>query len=263
MSGKLFLVGMGPGSLQHMTYAARKAIEQSQIVIGYRAYINLLEDDPAGPSLLEGKEVIRKEITEESERARLALEKAGEGNIVSLISGGDVGIYGMAGLVYEILAEQVWRGDHGVRSGYQVPDIEVLPGITAAQAAASLLGAPLMQDFACISLSDLLTPWEQIAARLQAAAQADFVLCLYNPRSRQRTWQIQEAQRILLAHRSPETPVGLVTHAYRRGQQVTVTTLGEMTQHPIDMSTIILIGNRTTFILEGRLITRRGNAGSR
>jgi precorrin-3B C17-methyltransferase len=250
MRGKLYLVGIGPGSLEHMTYAARKAIEESQVIIGYRVYIDWLVRDPTGSSLLAGKQLICKEITEEVIRARLAIEKACEGNIVALISGGDVGIYAMAGLVFEVLS--------GQKEGKTtLPSIEVIPGVTAAQAAASLLGAPLMHDFACISLSDLLTPWDQIALRLQATAQADFVICLYNPQSRQRTWQIQEARRILLNYKSPETPVGIVKNAYRDGQQVIVTTLEKMTHYPIDMSTVLIIGNRSTFVLGEWLVTPR------
>ncbi len=255
MNGKLYLVGIGPGSLEHMTYAARRAIEESQVIIGYRVYIDWIAGDPVGSSLLEGKQIIRKEITEERVRARLSIEKACEGSIVALISGGDVGIYAMAGLVFEILSERK-------ESKTQLPPIEVIPGITAAQAAASLLGAPLMNDFACISLSDLLTPWDQIARRLQAAAQADFVICLYNPQSHRRTWQIQEARRILLHYRSPETPVGIVSNAYREGQEIVITTLEEMTHHPIHMSTVVIIGNRSTWVLDKWLITPRRFSGS-
>lgn len=247
MIGKILLVSIGPGSESQMTLRAREAISEADVVIGYSTYIKLVED------LLEGKEVIRKGMTEEIDRAVSAYERAKEGKVVALISSGDIGVYGMAGPSYEVLLQAGWSPDSEI-------EVEVIPGTTALSACASLVGAPLTHDFCSISLSDLLTPWEVIERRITTAATADFVVALYNPKSGRRTQQIVEAQRILLEHRDPNTPVALVKSAYRPRQQITITNLAEMTNHDIGMLTTVLIGNSNTFMEHGLMITPRGYA---
>jgi precorrin-2 C(20)-methyltransferase len=243
--GKLFLVGFGPGNHDHLTFRAKQAIGEAEVVIGYRTYVRLVRE------LIEGKEVHYTGMTEELERARKAVNFAYAGRRVALISSGDVGIYGMAGPALEILKERGWRPGCGV-------EVEVVPGVTALSACASVLGAPVVHDFAAISLSNLLTPWEVIVARIEAAARADYVIALYNPKSGRRTQQIVETQKILLRYRRPETPVGIVKSGLRQGQQVVRTTLADMLKHEIGMLTTILVGNSTTFTYEGLMITPRG-----
>ncbi|MCL6518068.1 MAG: precorrin-3B C(17)-methyltransferase [Alicyclobacillus sp.] len=243
--GKIFVVGFGPGSADHMTFRARQAIAESDAVIGYNTYIDLVRD------LIEGKEVIRTGMTEEVSRAQAAADLAQRGRIVAVVSSGDAGVYGMAGLVYEVLIERGWsEGDD--------PEVEVIPGVSAIHSCAALLGAPIMHDACTISLSDHLTPWDVIARRIEAAAQADFVIALYNPASGRRTQQIVETQRILLKHRDPQTPVGLVKSAYRKRQAIVRTTLQDMLDHDIGMLTTVLIGNSSTFWHGGLMITPRG-----
>lgn len=244
----LYIVGTGPGAICHLTESAKNAIEDANVIIGYNSYVELVRP------LLDGKKVISTTMMQEVQRCREAIELARAGESVALVSGGDSGIYGMAGLVLELV-------EIDTRQTPDLPhlDIRVIPGISAVQAAAALLGAPLMHDFSVISLSDLMTPWDLIKVRLEAVAKADFVVAIYNPRSKSRTKQIQEAQGILLAHRSPETPVGVVRDACREGQSVVVTTLGQLLKHDIDMSTIVLIGNSSTFIdATGLMVTPRG-----
>lgn len=239
---KLYVVGIGPGDLQHLTPAASAAIASSAVIVGYQPYLELIAP------LLAGKELVSSGMMREVERCRRALERAAAGQVTTLVSSGDAGIYGMAGLALELAADLPTP-----------PEIEVVPGISAVQAAAAVLGAPLMHDFAVISLSDLLTPWELIVRRLEAAASADFVVALYNPKSRGRVTQIETAQRILLASRPGTTPVGIVRNALRAGQERTVTTLAGMLEHDIDMFSLVLIGNRATFIDQlGRMVTPRG-----
>ena len=243
----LYVIGTGPGSPAHLTDAARQAIEASTVIVGYNHYLDLIRP------LIQGKETISTGMMREIERCREAISRARGGDSVCLVSGGDAGIYGMAGLVYELLENE--------QTGPQ-PDVRVIPGISAVQAAASVLGAPLMHDFSVISLSDLLTPWELITERLKAAAGADFVIALYNPRSKSRITQLEEARRILLSYRPPETPVGIVRNACRDNQVVIVTTLGELPTHEVDMSTIVIIGNSSSFVdRNGRMVTPRGYAG--
>ena len=246
-TGKIILVGFGPGAQEHMSYRARAAIAEADVVIGYATYIKLVQD------LLDGKEVIRKGMTEELDRCNEAWEHARQGKTVAVISSGDIGVYGMAGPTYEVLLQSGWRPGSGIT-------VEVVPGATALSACAALVGAPLTHDFCSISLSDLLTPWPVIARRLEAAARADFVVALYNPRSGRRTGQIVEAQRILLKHRSPETPVAVVKSAYRKKQTIQLTTLAQMADCDIGMLTTVLVGNSSTFIGEGLMITPRGYA---
>ncbi|WP_404828955.1 precorrin-3B C(17)-methyltransferase [Effusibacillus dendaii] len=228
-----------------MTERARYALEQSEMVIGYKTYVDIVS------GLLNKKQIVRTGMTEEVSRAQEAVKQAKSGRIVSVISSGESGIYGMAGLVYEVLIEQGWKpGDN--------PQVEIVPGVPALASCASLLGAPLMHDFVSISLSDLLTPWEVIAKRVEAAGMGDFVVVLYNPKSGRRTRQIVETQRILLKYRSPKTPVGLVKSAYREAQNVVVTTLEDMLNHEIGMLTTVIIGNSSTINYHDLIVTPRG-----
>jgi adenosylcobyric acid synthase len=246
---KLFVVGIGPGGLNHMTFEARESIEKADVVVGYKTYLEFIEP------LLVGKEVVSSGMMREVERCAEALDLAASGKSVALVSSGDSGIYGMAGLALELAEATV----DGAPSPYEGVEIAVVPGVSAVQAAASVLGAPLMHDFAVISLSDLLTPLDKIRKRLRAAADADFVVALYNPRSKGRVTQIEEAVEIFAAARGPQVPVGIVRNACRDGEERIVTTLGEMLSHPIDMFSIVIIGNASTRIsAEGRIITPRG-----
>ncbi|MDH5326872.1 MAG: precorrin-3B C(17)-methyltransferase [Gammaproteobacteria bacterium] len=250
-NGKIFLVGFGPGAQEHMTQRALQAIEQSDVVIGYSTYINLVKH------LLDGKEVVRKGMTEEIDRCVEAYEQAKLGKTVALISSGDIGVYGMAGPTYEVLLKSGWTVPENPDSGIQV---EVIPGSTALSACASLVGAPLTHDFCSISLSDLLTPWPVIAKRLDAAAKSDFVIALYNPKSGRRTQHIIEAQRIIMQYRSANTPVAIVKSAYRDLQDIQMVTLDKMTECKIGMLTTVLIGNSSTYMDQGLMITPRGYA---
>lgn len=243
--GKIMLVGLGPGSHDHLTARARAAIAEADTVIGYVTYIRLVAD------LLAGKEVIRKSMTEELDRAVEALERARAGRRVALISSGDAGVYGMAGPTYEVLFQAGWTPESGIA-------VEVVPGASALNSCAARVGAPLTHDFCAISLSDLLTPWPVIARRLEAVAAADFVISLYNPKSGRRTQQILEAQRILLTHRSGDTPVAVVKSAYRPRERVEITTLATLDQSEIGMLTTVIVGNSHTFVRHGLMVTPRG-----
>ena len=235
------MVGIGPGNLENMSIRAVEVIKSSDCIIGYKTYINLIKD------LVEGKEVINSGMRAEIDRASLAIEKAEAGKVVSVISSGDPGVYGMAGLVLEVAKN----------AGQKIP-VEVVPGIPSENAAAALLGAPLMHDHVTISLSDLLTPWEVIEKRVTLAAEGDFVVVLYNPKSSERKWQIEKTVEILLSKKSADTPVGIVKSAMRKKQNVTITNLGEVLEHPIDMTTILIIGNSTTFVYDNYMVTKRG-----
>jgi cobalt-precorrin 5A hydrolase / precorrin-3B C17-methyltransferase len=243
--GKLWLVGTGPGGLEQMTPAAQSAIAQADAIVGYSLYIDLIQP------LLHPQHIIEAlPITQERQRAQRAVELAQWGLTVAVISSGDCGIYGMGGLVLEELQLQYWDG--------KTPAVQVFPGISALQSAASRVGTPLMHDFCAISLSDLLTPWEVIEKRLNAAAAADFVVALYNPKSQTRTEQIAIAQQIFQQHRSPETPVAIVRSAYRDDEHITLTTLDQFLNFEIDMLTTVLIGNSQTRSYQNWMITPRG-----
>ncbi len=251
---KLYVVGIGPGGLNHMTIEAKEALATAQVIVGYQTYLDFITP------LLAGKDVVASGMMKEVERCREAISIASSGRDTAIISSGDAGIYGMAGLVLELV-------DADAKIAATLPllqsriEVIVVPGVSAVQAAASVLGAPLMHDFAVISLSDLMTSWEKIRERLRAAATADFVVALYNPRSKGRVRQIEEAREILLSSRSPETPVGIVRNACRDGESKTVTTLKQMLHHEIDMFSIVIIGNSATFVdVEGRMVTPRGYA---
>jgi precorrin-2 C(20)-methyltransferase len=243
--GKLSLVGFGPGSHDHLTFRAKAAIDDAQTIIGYRTYVMLVKE------LIKGKEVFYTGMTEELARARRAVDMAWKGKRVALISSGDVGIYGMAGPALECLKERGWTRGCGL-------EVEVVPGVTALSASGALLGAPIVHDFCAISLSNLLTPWEVIVRRIEAAGAADYVIALYNPKSGRRTQQIVETRKILLKSRRPDTPVGIIKSANRDGQRVVITTLDEMLNHEIGMLTTILVGNSTTFVWEDMMVTPRG-----
>lgn len=245
-TGKLYLVGIGPGSPDLLTPGAVAALQESDAIVGFRAYVDQIVD------LVAGKELVSMELGQELERAAKAVDLAYAGRTVAVISSGDAGIYGMAGPVFRVLTDRNWDGES--------PVVETVPGVSALQSAAALLGSPLMQDFCAISLSNLLTPWEAIQRRLKAAAQGDFVVALYNPRSQRRTWQLPEARRIMLEHRAGSTPVGIVGEAYRSGQRLTITDLDGLEEQcpTIDMVTIVLIGNSTSYVHNGRMVTPRG-----
>jgi len=244
-TGKIMLVGLGPGNNDHLTGRARAAIEEADTVIGYVTYIRLIAD------LLEGKEVIKKAMTEELDRATEALDRARQGKKVAIVSSGDAGVYGMAGPTFEVLFQSGWTPDSGI-------EVEIVPGASAINTCASLVGAPLTHDFCAISLSDLLTPWPTIARRLDAAAYSDFVVALYNPKSGRRTHQIIEAQKIFLRHRDPKTPVAIVKSAYRPKQHIEFTTLDQLVECDFGMLTTVLIGNSNTYIKHGLMLTPRG-----
>jgi len=239
--GKLYIVGIGPGAIEHLTKKAESVLRESEYIIGNGTYLDQIAE------VIKDKKIIRSGMGGEVLRARKAVE-LGFDHIVSIISGGDANVYGMAGLVLEVAEKS---GDI---------DLEVIPGVTAISAAASLLGAPLVTDFAVISLSDLLTPAGMIERRLESAAQADFVIALYNPKSRNRKQNFSGAIEIIRKYRSENTPVGIVKNASRNGETVIAATLGRIMEYNdiIDMSTIILIGNSESRSWKNRIITPRG-----
>ena len=222
------------------------------MVAGYRTYIELIAP------LLSHQEVVATGMKAEVKRCQAAIDRALAGVRVALVSSGDAGIYGMAGLVLEICAARSLKV--GPPEGADEVDfhLEVIPGIPALAAGAALLGAPLMHDFAAISLSDLLTPWETIVKRLELAAQGDFVIVLYNPKSKKRHWQLGAVRELLLKCKDPETPVGLASRAMRQGQETVITTLKDLLEHPVDMQTVVIVGNSQTFTYGPYMITPRG-----
>ncbi|PWH15313.1 MAG: precorrin-3B C(17)-methyltransferase [Ardenticatenia bacterium] len=246
-SGSVTAVGIGPGSPEHITPAARQALESADVIIGYHAYLHFIAD--IAPHVRRIGSGMRQEV----ERVRYAIQLAQHGNRVALVSGGDAGIYGMAGLLLEML--------HAQRLS-EIP-VHIIPGISALNAAAALLGAPLMTDFAVISLSDYLVARETILHRVEAAAQADLVLCLYNPKSSRRREVFDQVCELLRHYRAPETPVGVVRAAYRPDQQVTLTTLERLSDVPVDMHTLVIVGNRSTYVHDNRMVTPRGYAEHR
>lgn len=247
MAGKLFIVGVGPGHHDHMTFRAKKVIEESDTIVGYETYVNLVED------LIGGKEVHRYAMTQEVERAHQCIELAKAGKAVSLVSSGDPGIYGMAGLIYEILAEEGWERKDGLY-------VEIVPGVSSLNSCAALVGSPLMTDFAVVSMSDLLVPWEIITKRVEAAAQGDFVIVIYNPASKKRIHQLQDTRKILLKYRAPNTPVAIVKGAFRESQEVVLTDLENMESHQdkMGMITTVIVGNSSTYNYKDMMINPRG-----
>jgi len=238
---KVYAVGLGPGDPGHLTPEAREAIENCDVIIGYTGYIDLIED------LSVGKKVVMTGMKSERKRCESAIKEALKGKKVCVVSSGDAGIYGMAGLLFE-LAEK-----------HPEVEIEVIPGVTAANSAAAILGSPLTNDFAVISLSDILTPWDVIEKRLDATSAADFVLCLYNPQSKRRRGYLEKACRIAMQHKPHETKCGYVRNAFRgSGGESRVCTLAELSEAPVDMFTTVIIGNSCTKIINGKLVTVRG-----
>lgn len=247
MTGKLYIVGVGPGHHDHMTFGAKKAIEESDTIVGYETYVNLVED------LIQGKDVYRYAMTQEVERAHQCIELAKQGRIVSLVSSGDPGIYGMAGLIYEILAESGWDPKNGL-------PVEIIPGVSALNSCSSIVGSPLMTDFAVVSMSDLLVPWDMIVKRVEAAAQGDYVIVIYNPSSKKRIHQLQDTRKILLKYRKPTTPVAIVKGAYRESQTVVLTDLENLEKHSdkLGMISTVIIGNSSTYTYKNLMINPRG-----
>lgn len=240
--GKIVVAGIGPGSSEDITPAVKAAVAAADIVVGYKYYFAFIRG-----LVKAGAECVDTGMRKERDRAAMAFDYAGQGKTVCVISSGDAGIYGMAPLIWEMKHEK----------GSDV-EIEVLPGISAFQKAASLLGAPIGHDFCVISLSDLLTPWEKIECRIKAAAVADFVTAVYNPRSEGRYWQLHRLREIFLKERPAATPVGYVRQAGREEQQVVVTTLGDFDPGQVDMFTVVLVGNSQSYSWQGKMITPRG-----
>lgn len=237
--GKIYVVGIGPGNMEDISVRAYKTLKNVDVIAGYITYIDLVKDE------FKEKEFYVSGMKKEIDRCEKVLELAKEGKIVALISSGDAGIYGMAGIMIEV----------ALGSGI---DVEVIPGITSSVAGASLVGAPLMHDQAIISLSDLLTDWEVITKRIDRASDGDFVISLYNPKSKGRTEQIVEAREIMLKHKAPSTPVALLRHVGREDENYTLTNLDEMLNYEIDMFTVVIVGNSKTYVKEGKMITPRG-----
>ena len=237
---KRTVIGIGPGGGADLTGRARAALEAADLIVGYTVYVDLLREE------FPDKELKTTPMRKEVERCRLAVEEAAAGRSVAMVCSGDPGVYGMAGLCFEVAAD------------YPPIEIEVIPGITAACGGAAVLGAPLMHDFAVISLSDLMTPWEKIARRLRAAAEADFVLCLYNPASHKRPDYLRRACDILLEVKDGGTVCGYVRSIGREGEEAVTCTLSQLRDAPVDMFTTVFVGNSQTKVIGGRMVTPRG-----
>ena len=239
---KIYVVGIGPGEYEQMTMRAANALQSCDVIVGYTVYLDLVKEH------FPGKEFLTTPMRKEIERCQLAFDEAEKGKNVAMICSGDAGVYGMAGLMLEI------------GEGYPQISVEVIPGVTAATGGAAVLGAPLIHDFALISLSDLMTPWEKIEKRLLCASEADFVICLYNPSSRKRHDYLQKACDLMMQHKSPETVCGTVQSIGRDGQTMQVMTLKELRNTQVDMFTTVFIGNSQTRNINGRMVTPRGYA---
>ena len=237
---KLYVIGIGPGEYEQMTLKAIHAMEKSEVIIGYTVYVDLVKEH------FPGKEFMTTPMKKEVDRCVMAFEEAKKGKVVSMICSGDAGVYGMSGLMYEV----------GVN--YPEVELEIIPGVTAATGGAALLGAPLIHDFCLISLSDLLTPWEKIEARLLAAAQADFVVCLYNPSSKKRSDYLQKACDLMMQYKSPETVCGIVSYIGRDGEHYEVMDLKTLRDTKVDMFTTVWGGNSQTKEINGKMVTPRG-----
>lgn len=237
---KIYVVGIGPGNYEKMTLRAANALNASDVIIGYTVYVDLVKEHFAE------KEFLTTPMKKEVDRCVMAFEEAKKGKVVSMICSGDAGVYGMAGLMYQVGAD------------YPEVELEIISGTTAATAGAAVLGAPLIHDFCLISLSDLLTPWEKIESRLLHAAEADFVICLYNPSSRKRHDYLQKACDLMLRHKAEDTVCGLVGNIGREGEHSRILTLKELRDTQVDMFTTVFIGNSQTRNLHGKMVTPRG-----
>ena len=236
----VYVIGMGPGSFEQMTFEARKALEQSDVIVGYTVYVDLLREH------FPEKQFLTTPMRQEVERCRMAFEEAKKGQTVAMVCSGDAGVYGMSGLILEL------------QQDYLECEVEVISGVTAALAGGAVLGAPLMHDFAVISLSDLMTPWTLIEKRLAAAASADMAICLYNPSSKKRRDYLNKACRIVMQSALPETVCGIVKQIGREGESCQVMTLQELSNYEADMFTTVFIGNSTTKVINGKMVTPRG-----
>ena len=239
-NGKIYVVGIGPGKKPDMTFKAYEAMKNSDIIVGYKTYTDLVK------KYFPNTEIRSSSMMKEVDRCIEVLELAKAGKNVALISSGDAGVYGMAGIMYEVIGEN------------NDVEVEVIAGVTATNAAAAIVGAPIMHDYVTISLSNLLTDWELIKRRLELAAQGDFIVSLYNPKSKGRTTQIVKAQQIMLKYKSKDTPVAIVRNAGRENEEYEITTLENMLDFEINMLTIVLIGNSNTYVKNGKMITPRG-----
>ena len=237
----IYVIGIGPGCRDLMTQEAISAMEDAEVIVGYKTYIKLVED------FIKDKEVVQNGMRKEVDRCQDAIDIAKTGKKVAVISSGDAGIYGMAGLILELITKQ----------GLDIP-VKVVPGVTASIGAAAVLGAPIMHDFCHISLSDLLTPWEVIEKRLRLAAEADFVICLYNPRSKGRSEHLANAFKIMGEFKDGSTPVGIVKDVGREDQEKFICTFDTMDFERVDMTTMVIIGNKSTYIHDDLMITPRG-----
>lgn len=234
----LYVLGIGSGNMENMTFACYKAIQISQVIVGYDKYINQISE------LIEQKQIYSSGMMGEIDRCKKAIEYSRQGKITSVICSGDSGIYAMAGLILELADDDI--------------DIKIIPGVTSSTLAASILGAPIMHDSCTVSLSDLMTPLELIYKRIELASQADFVISIYNPKSKKRSENLKNAVGIMLKYKSEKTVVGIVKKAYDIEQEMYITTLGNIDYDKIDMHTILIIGNKTTYVKNGRMITHRG-----
>ena len=238
--GKVYVVGIGPGAKDQMTVRAAKVLSECQVIVGYTVYIDLIKEE------YPDKICLSTPMRQEVQRCRMALEEAGKEQNVAVVCSGDAGIYGMAGLVYELAAD------------YSGVEIEVVPGITAASGGAAILGAPLMHDFAVISLSDLMTPWEKIEKRLRMAAMADFVICIYNPSSRKRADYLKKACLCMMEYKKEDTVCGIVKNIGREGECMKILSLKELSETYVDMFTTVFVGNEETRIIGDKMVTPRG-----
>ena len=230
-----------------MTFRAKEVITESDTIVGYETYVNLVQD------LIGGKTIHRYAMTQEVERAHQCIDLAKSGKIVSLVSSGDPGIYGMAGLIYETLVATGWDPSDDLK-------VEIVPGVSALNSCASIVGSPLMTDFAVVSMSDLMVPWEIIQKRVEAAAQGDFVLVIYNPKSQKRVHQLQDSQKILLEHRKPTTPVAIIKSAYRESETIVMTDLENLLNfdEELGMTSTVIVGNSSTYTYKDLMINPRG-----
>ena len=240
MTKKVYVVGLGPGGVEQMTRRAQETLAACDVIAGYNVYIDLIKDD------YKDKEFLSTGMRKEVERCKLAIEEALKGKTVAMVSSGDAGVYGMAGIMYQIAAE------------FPELEVEVVPGITAACSGAAVLGAPLISDFTLISLSDLLTPWEKIEKRLDLASQADFVICLYNPSSFKRHDYLQKACDIMLKNQRANVPAGIVRNIGREGEEYEIMTLAELRDAQVDMFSTVIIGNSQTEVINNKMVTPRG-----